>query len=55
MARRVQKRNHIKSRVRHSEEASVKAKAEEEIVENRKIISQYKEEDTYNIDELGLF
>jgi hypothetical protein len=49
------KRNYIKSRVLHSEVVSLGVDAEEEMVENRKIISQYKEEDIFNMDEIGLF
>jgi phosphoribosylformylglycinamidine (FGAM) synthase-like amidotransferase family enzyme len=49
------KQNHIKSQIQHSEVALVSASVEEEMVENRKVISQYKEEDTFNMDEFGLF
>jgi hypothetical protein len=48
-------RNYIKSRVLHSEAVSLGVDAEEMMVENRKIISQYKEEDIFNMDKIGLF
>jgi hypothetical protein len=48
-------RHSIKSRVRHSEAASVDVNAEEEMKGIQLIILQYKEEDCYNMDETGLY
>jgi hypothetical protein len=48
-------RHSIKSRVRHSEAASVDVNAEEEMKGMQLLILQYKEEDCYNMDETGLY
>jgi hypothetical protein len=49
------KRNHIQARIRHGEAASIPASTEDEMKALQTIAGEFKEDDTYNMDESGLF